>query len=164
MVQDCVIGPNVNSGVDNSFAGLKVAGSLFLNPYGASLVLRNDTSVDKCTMFVTARNSSGALHAGITDVGGNNSIKNSIVYGGVIRAPQGKSYGPANTQFATLGNTTALSASMVDPLFTSNVASYGSDVAFATLRNASFKLKTGSPATGTGAVVTSVKDVQARSQ
>lgn len=161
-VTDSVIGPNVYRGVQNSVAGFQVRGSLFLNPIDSCLQLDNDTTVDRCTLFVTPKNILAQTHNTLNIRSGKNTIKNTIVYQGVVKSPLGISYGPANTQFGTLGNTTALSASMVDPQFVSPVGTYTADVSFAKLRNSSFKLKAGSPAAGTGAVVTSVDQVLAR--
>ena len=159
VINNCVLGPNLMQGVDNGFPGLKINGCLFLNAYSSSLTLRNSTELDRCTLFVTARNSLGNPKTAIRVLAGNNSIRNSIIYGGVVRIPQGLSYGPKNTQFATTGNTSALSAGLVDPLFVSPVGTYQEPVSFAVLKNANFALKPGSPAQGTGAQVTSVQAV-----
>lgn len=159
ILNNCVLGPNLMQGVDNGFPGLKILGCLFLNAFSSSLTLRNSTELDRCTLFVTARNSLGNPKTAIKVLAGSNSIKNSIFYGGVVRIPQGLSYGPKNTQFATTGNTSALSAGLVDPLFISPVGNYQEPVSFSVLKNANFALKAGSPAQGTGAQVTSVQSV-----
>lgn len=161
---NCVFGPNLTFGVDNSYKGLKLSGSLLLNASNANIVMRDDTSVTNCTLFLTRKNANNLPTKALSAVAGNNSVANTIVFRGRVEVPAGVAYGPKNTQIGTTGNTSALSSAMVNPMFVSPVGTYPDNVSFSVLRGANFALRPGSPATGTGAMVTSVDSVRALHQ
>lgn len=157
-ISDSVLGPNLSASLSSNYNNLSVSGSLFLQPLNTHLQLTNKAAVGNCTFFTTAKNSNGqTVKALVATKGSSNTVASSIFYGGTVNVPSGTSYGPKNTQFATTGNVTAISASMQDPLFVSAVGGYPNNVSFATLKNSDFALQSASPAKGTGAYVTSVR-------
>lgn len=154
-LNDCVIGPNLRNGVSGSNT---LNGCLLLNAQEKSinLVDYNDWfQMNYCTTYMTPLNRSGLSHDTLAwNWSSKNIVKYSIFYGGNIRSGYAAQR-IGNTQFRTTGYTSYVSSSMVDPMFQSDVSNFPNNVSGTTLSWTNFALKVGSPATGTGARVTS---------
>lgn len=164
VMSDCILGPGlVRSAQIAGQARLFVDGALFINGSASNLtttVGSNLVDLRNTTSFLTRLNAEGNAHSFIDapDKYEQVKINNSIVYGGTVLLKTGR-VGNANTQFRTAGNTAALSDRMVDPRFSANVGAYPNNVSTGVLIATDYGLSPDSPAVGTGARITSVKQL-----
>ncbi len=179
-IRNSVIGPGLRDGVNTQGKALPlVRDCLFINSTRNNINAQT-AYIDNITSFMTRLNPWQKAHSAIKFYPGapvpellTAHVNNSVVYGGVVDIPltAHANFPPPhdtvpfpiivnnNTQFCTSGNTTVLSASMVDPMFTSNVGSLPNQTPVFLLMNQDFSLRPGSPATGTGSAVTSIRQL-----
>jgi len=160
---DCILGPGLANGAKlDGLSALFANGVLFINGRGSNLKAVGSNWIDlrNTTSFMTRLNSEGKSHSFIDAPGpsGRVAINSSVVYGGAVLLKPGR-VGSGNTQFRTTGNTAAISDRMVDPRFWTNVGAYPNTVSNRTLIDTDYALSLGSPAAGTGARITSVKQL-----
>ncbi|MBX9693289.1 MAG: hypothetical protein K2Z81_12950 [Cyanobacteria bacterium] len=156
-LNNCILGPGLSTGViySQENSGLSVYNSLFVNPritnirkttvssfYSGTMSLRYVTS------FVTPLNDLGQGHSCLTYKQEQDSVWNSIFYGGNVEVVGSGGTYINNVQFKTSGNTLLLSPSQTDPLFQTNPNTLSNDVY--KLLYANFRLRSDSPAAGKG--------------
>lgn len=168
--RDCIIGPGLDSFMDMPNVGnskVSVNGGLFINPTRNSTPIPDKFAMANTTTFTAYPNASCLNTQGVPN------ISNSIFYGGIVSVSNANSLlGPANFQFKTTGNTTVLSRGQVDPKFTSDVSkitplvSKHGEISISEKRAyvvrlalLDFALQGKSPAKGSGAHVTSIKQL-----
>ncbi len=169
-VRDSVIGPGLGRGVVSAAnSQMRVSNCLLLNATRANLhqtdytnggFMPNLLSANRVTSFMTPMDPFGTAHDAV--VSGSpkfSNVNNSVVYGGHVRISAGIKLGENNTQFKTTGNTTALSPKQVNPRFQADLCQYGNNVPLRKLIATDFALSPGSPAKGTGSIVTSVRQL-----
>ncbi len=162
---DCILGPGlIHTARVAGQSRLTANGALFINSSGSNFKTEYNHSnlidLRNTTSFLTRLNAEAQAHLFI-DVPGQyerTKINSSVVYGGAVLLKPGR-VGSGNTQFRTTGNTAAISDQMVDPRFSTNVGAYPNTVSNGTLINTDFALSLGSPAAGTGARITSVRQL-----
>lgn len=171
----CVFGPILNKGIDVVQGKLNVADSLFLGSNYANLSFEPADAgataravVSNCTFYEP--NYSGYSQYGMllynisTNGNGVFRIRDSIVYGGVVHVPATQVINAGNNfQYHVTGNTTAVAAAMVNPLYTAETQLWApvtaqtiSPVVWTTN---SYALDPASPAIGKGSSITSVTDI-----
>lgn len=173
----CAFGPHVTAGIIHYKGNLRVSDSLFLAPpqYGVSCqpavatagsAANANVRINHCSFITPSQPGTppyGMLGFPI-ESNGNGLLKvaNSVVYGGTIRVPVTQNInGGGNFQFRVFGNTTALSASQVDPQFQDEAAvaampSNYEPYQFALLN---YSIMPGSPAVDKGSRLTSVNQL-----
>lgn len=176
----CAFGPFVNYGVDCFNDNVHITDSIFLAAgisnfraeptFGAPVATLNN-----CTMYDKTFLSGPGIPAVpvninpaqiTTNVAAKLKVKNSIVYGGIIKIPADQKINAGgNFQYNVSGNTVALAPSMIDPQFVDS-ATLSQPVAAVnfiprTLTTSNFSTKPGSPATGKGSSFVRVSDMVA---
>lgn len=171
-IHDSIIGPGLSRGLvlAQKNQTMNVENCLFINnavsnvekvryqadPYTGVVNLRNITS------FMTPLNANGRAHTSIDFLEYQESVYDSIVYGGVVNVTQMPNIAHrvgGNVQFKTSGNTTFLSPTQTDPRFTTDVSDYDGTVPVSVLQQADFSVRPGSPATGKGSRITSLRQL-----
>jgi len=169
MVSNCVIGPGLRDGFRflgaDQFGG-QLSNCLLINATRNNIATVKGLMVNKVTSFMTRANPNNMAHSCVTIKGVNQNppnsefIQNSIFYGGAVSVAPGITYNvTGNTQFRTTGNTMFLSPTMVDPMFTTNVANVSNQATIQALSAIDFSLQPGSPSAGTGSDITSVSQL-----
>jgi len=158
LVQGSVLGPCLkNALVYSGIAGaLQVTNCLFIDATASNIKSSASCNLKQITSFMTAHSPEGFAHACL-NVPDSTSVSQSIFCGGTVVVEPGAKLGQANHQSLTAGNTMALSTFLEKPPFAANVQSYPDEVAAQTLIDTDFSVAPSSPATGSGASVTSVK-------
>ncbi len=169
MVLDSIIGPGLSTGISvqgTRGATTYISDCLFLNAEKAN-VERNASSnnsldVLRITSFMTRRNAHGQGHAALQfTVGAQDSLKNSVVMGGVIQVTGNKALGANNVQFGTEGNTNLISPGEEDPKFLMDLSKIPGTVPVSYLTSLDYSLSASSPQKpyGLGSKVTSVRQL-----
>ena len=111
---------------------------------------------------MTPHNQNGQGHAALQfSASANDSVRNSIFWGGAIQVTGNKPLGGNNVQFKTLGNTVVLSNTFTDPKFANNLSGVADNASVNTLANLDFSLSNSSPQVpyGLGSLMTSLKQL-----
>ncbi len=166
-VNHCVVGPGLPIGIEvNDY--VVVLNSLLLDAYDANLRIFGLFRISNAplrltakniTSFMTSRISNGCCIAAEGGYGGPISIEKSIFYGGAVYLAPDRRYATETTQFRVTGNTTALSDTMVDPKFKSDVSNISVSASFDVLNQLDFSLQPNSPAQGRGSNLSSSKSL-----
>ncbi len=176
-INRCVIGPGLCTGVEvNDY--VYILNSLLINATDASIGVFQKTThsplfplrfkAKNVTSFMTNRSSvRNYAHYCVAAVsaptGGpipiTAAIENSIFYGGEVHLRPDQRYATDTTQFRVTGNTMALSDTMVDPKFKSDVGSIPDDANFNTLNQLDFSLQPTSPVKGRGSNLSSSRSL-----
>src|SRR5262249_23312472 len=128
-LQRCVIGPGLRNGIvlnqDNTLINANFC--LFINPSVSNIVATGQNDAVrfwKSVSFLTPRSINGTAHDCLTLTANQyNSINYSVFYGGAVHVQGTTVIGQGVEQFATTGNTSVLSPTMVNPQFSkTNVA------------------------------------------
>ncbi len=176
MILNSVIGPGLSTGINvqaTKSGTVYLADCLLLNAEKANLSRVKNSSIGldvlRLTSFMTHGNYLGQGHAVMqfTELG-QDSVRNSVIYGGVVRVTGTQLLGNNNVQYKTEGHTTLLSASQVNPNFNVDVSRIPNMVPVNYLSNLDFGLKqsqsTSTVQTGVGSQVTSVRQLLSSSQ
>ncbi|MBX9572771.1 MAG: hypothetical protein K2X77_27995 [Candidatus Obscuribacterales bacterium] len=170
-LNDCVIGPALSTGLlVGSYSDVTANNCLLLNAtqcnirtpdsgwgtpgVGISGILRSQ----HLTSIMSAVNNERKGHDFVRDTGFTSNLRmsESIVYGGNVVMPKVK-MGAGNFQFRTTGNTTAISAKQVNPLFLVNLDKIPYSVYPSYWSQIDYSLMPFSPARGAGSKLTSVR-------
>lgn len=162
---DCVFGPGLGTSIEfgQKNGGLSTNNCLFINPKTAAIKKVATTLPDyyysiisqsKNTMFLTPLNRDGMGHSNLDFTTGQDSAYNSIYWGGTVKVVGNKTLGFGNFQNKTTGNTLVISPAQQDPGFATDVSTINAND-WEKLFYSDFNLRSGAPATGKGASVTS---------
>ncbi len=159
-VYQSVLGPGLAVGLDDATPSghPQLLQCLLLNPKVTNIRAANESgaSIGLCTSYLTPLNVESKGHSCISLGAPSsklaaNSIYQSIFWGGVVEAQNVRPSG--NFQYKTSGNTTAISATQIDPLFQAPLSAFDQILtsspgsATSLLLSADFSLKPNSPAT-----------------
>lgn len=171
----CVFGPILNKGIDVVQGKLSVGDSLFLGSNYANIsfepVDAGSTAravVSNCTLYEP--NYSGFSQYGMllynisTNGNGVFKIRDSIVYGGVVHVPATQLINAGNNfQYHVTGNTTAVAAGLVNPMFNAEAQLWApvtpTTISPKVWTTNSYALNAASPAIGKGSSITLVTDI-----
>ena len=155
--------PNsVNSGA--TVNNVTIRNSLFLNKVinimGYPQVQESGWVLDHDTVFtpgigLTASNGVPGGSALFLQ-GSNNTVTNSIFYGGLVYLPDGLVGAANNCQWKMTGGAPAISGQTVDPKFVTDVSSFNVSTPLAAIADADFALQPASPCKGLGSSITSL--------
>lgn len=176
-----ILGPGLRDGISNTSSAKPVLNNCLLINSTRNNINSYNVSMENVTSFMTRLNPQQLAHACIKlqalsiPYGSPNSssVKKTIVFGGMVDIPATITipYPPPgqtvpfpmtaenNTQFRVNGNTTILAPSMVNPQFVTPVGLLPNQTPIPVLMAIDFSLRPGSPATGTGSTVTSVRNL-----
>ena len=164
-----IIGPGLSTGVNVQSSGpamLQFTDCLFNNAGTANLArtagANSPINLFRVTSFMTPHNQYGQGHAALQfTAAGNDSVRNSIFWGGAIQVSGNKPLGANNVQFKTLGNTVVLSNTFTDPKFANDVSGVADNTPVSTLANLDFSLSNSSPQVpyGLGSLMISLKQL-----
>lgn len=112
--------------------------------------------IDHTTVFTPGQGIPGGVYQSLFLQGSQNTVTNSIFYGGQIYLPDGLAGVTGNCQWHTNGSTTALGGQVVDPRFMTDVSGYDYHTPLTTIAQANFALQSGSPCAGSGSSISSV--------
>ncbi len=178
-LNNCVLGPGLRDGISNLNASRPSLTNCLLINSTRNNITSFSVTLQNVTSFMTKLNPSETAHRALKLQAGtpyyqiSSTVKKAIVYGGMVEVPltiqmpyPGSLPQPfpitveQNTQFRTTGNTTVLAPDMVNPMFRSPfIALLPNNTPVPLLMGLDFSLKDGSPATGTGSEITSVKQL-----
>ncbi len=172
-INHCVIGPGLSTGVSvtdrteiqDCLLNNASKANLEINPIPSSPEIVTATaSLKNVTSFLTNLNSTGEAHDCILRAEGapmHNTevfVEKCIFYGGRVNVPANhRLHSTDNVQYKTTGNTTALSPTMIDPQFRSDVGSVPNYASAGALNQLDFSLRPDSPAQGRGSSLSSSK-------
>lgn len=169
---DCVIGPALSTGLlVGSYSDVSASNCLLLNAtqcnvrtpdsgYGTpGAGISGSLNSSNLTSIMAAVNNERKGHDFVRNTGFTSNLRmsDSIVYGGNVVMPAKVRMGTGNTQFRTSGNTTAISARQINPLFVVNLDKIPYDVDPNYWSQLDYSLMPFSPARGTGSKLTSVR-------
>ena len=127
------------------------------NILGYPQVLETGWVIDHVTAVTQGSGISGGTYVALFLQGSNNTVTNSIFYGGLIYLPDGLVKADGNCQWQTTGDTSALGGQTVDPQFATDISSYNYSTTLATAANANYALRPASTCKRAGSSITSVK-------
>jgi hypothetical protein len=158
-VLGCVFGPGLNYGLVANGREISALGCLFIDAATANFEIAPGNSVQQqqyflwdSTSFSTKKNAYEQGHYNILDrrsaPTGLTEILRNVVYGGIVGIPTSESTQNigGNFQYAVTGNTAALAASQINPVFNTNVAAIADNASIASLINTDFSLSSTGPA------------------
>jgi hypothetical protein len=160
LVQGSILGPCLKTAITYSGipSTLQVTNCLFIDATAANIKSSATCNLKQITSYMTAHSPQGFAHACL-NVPDSTDVNQSIFCGGTVVVAPGSKLGQANHQSITTGNTMALSGFLEKPPFAAKVESYPDDVTAQALIDTDFSIAPGSPATGCGASVISVKSL-----
>lgn len=172
VIEDSVVGPGLGDGLilgqspnsaDDSATvnNVTIRNSLFLNKdnniMGYPQVKESGWVVDHDTIFTPGTGQS--VFDSLFLEGSKHIVTNSIFYGGQVYLPDGLASAAGNCQWKTIGSRETIAGQAVDPEFVTDVSSYNFYTPLATLANADYSLKPGSPCLGKGSSITSIQQL-----
>jgi len=168
LIENSILGPGMSTGVilgqspgRATVNNVTIRNSLLLNKHinimGYPQVQETGWVIDHDTVFTPGQGIAGGTFQSLFLQGSGNTVKDSIFYDGGIYLPDGLAGASGNCEWKTTGDNSALGGQMVDPQFTTDVSSYNESTPLATIANADFTLKPGSPCAGKGSTITSLK-------
>lgn len=171
VIQNSVLGPGLKEGVilgntpttinGTTYPGatvnnVTIKNTLFLNKdiniSGYPQVNETGWIIDHDTVISHGNNQQSSA---IFLQGTNNTVTNSIFYGGTSYLPDGLTGVTGNCQWMT-GGIPALGGQTVDPQFVTDISSHNYNTSLITLQNADYSLRPSSPCLGKGSAITSV--------
>jgi hypothetical protein len=126
------------------------------NILGFPQVLETGWVIDHVTAITQGSGISGGTYEALFLQGSNNTVTNSIFYGGLIYLPDGLVKADGNCHWKTAGDSSVLGGQTVDPQFTTDISSYNYHTHLSTNVNTNFALQPTSPCKGAGSSITSV--------
>ncbi|MBU6450460.1 MAG: hypothetical protein KGS72_01685 [Cyanobacteria bacterium REEB67] len=168
LFSNCAFGPGLATALNcQSVVGtVHSHGCLFLNATAANIVMsaastsKPNLVIERATSFMTPTNQNNLAHSCLnTNGSGTTSVSTSVFWGGTVRVPAAVPVKVAkNDQYLVKGNTHVLAPGLVDPLFQDEtiISAFTGANPLGTIATTNYSLAANSPATGNGAVVVSV--------
>jgi hypothetical protein len=146
------VGANVRS--------VTVSNSLVINGSHNGLIghpaqTQDNWTVDQVTVFMNTRQDA------LSWVGNDSTVTTSIFYGGGFYLPRGLAVSEGNCLWRTSGDSGPIKGQVVDPLFKTDVRSFGPSPSLNTQARADFALQASTPCPGAGSSITSIKELVA---
>lgn len=168
LIENSILGSGMNTGVilgqtpgRAAVNNVTIRNSLLLNKHvnimGYPNVRETGWVMDHDTIFTPGQGIAGGTFQSLFLQGSGNTVKDSIFYDGGIYLPDGLTGASGNCAWKTTGNTAALGGQAVDPQFITDVSSYNDRTPLATIMNADFTVRPGSPCAGKGSTITSLR-------
>ena len=168
LIENSVFGPGMSTAVilgqtpgRAAVNNVTIRNSLLLNKHinimGYPDVQETGWVIDQDTIFTPGQGIAGGTFQSLFLQGSGNTVKNSILYDGGIYLPDGLTGAGGNCAWKTTGDNSTLGGQVVDPQFTTDVSSYNESTPLATIANADFTPRAGSPCAGKGSTITSLR-------
>lgn len=171
LIASSVLGPGMSTGVilgqspgRATVNQVTIRNSLLLNKHinimGYPQVAESGWVIDHDTIITPGQGIAGGVYQSLFLQGSGNTVTNSIFYDGEIYLPDGLAVASGNCAWQTTGDTGVLGGQVVDPRFTTNISGYNESTPLASITNADFSLRAGSPCAGKGSSITSLRQFQ----
>ena len=172
-IENSVLGPGLkegtilgqtpsSSGPGATVNNVTIENTLFLNKdiniMGYPQVKESGWIIDHDTIVAPVNNQNSSKSSSLFLEGTNNTVTNTIFYGGNVYVPDGLTGVSGNCSWMTTGNS-ALGGQTVDPRFVTDISSYNYNTSLMALQNTDYSLKPSSPCLGKGSAITSLKQL-----
>jgi hypothetical protein len=160
-IRDSVLGPGLMEGlmlgdVGANISSVTVSNSLVINGAHNGLIgyagqTQNNWTIDHVTVFMNTRQDA------LSWVGNDSTVTTSIFYGGGFYLPRGLAASEGNCLWRTTGRSDPIKGQVADPLFETDVGTFGPRPSLTTQARADFALQPPTPCPGAGSSITSIK-------